>query len=207
MKQGFGPLIALLSRLTIYSVSLDQAKRVQAVVQTNPSSGFAFISQLVGKNGNQNFDRLTKTKTVASLLASLDVKGVTEYVAYLKEVVYTSSAKEEFDLKRVEARRTWAFDQLYALVKNGAIPRGDAWISSVVNFFALHGLFNVKTPNKKSKIEHLHTAPNPALSDALHHICRQRLTSVLGALTSESSLIKGETRALLFHLLPIELFG
>lgn len=65
-----------------------QAKLVQSVKTINPTAGFTLVSQLLGKNGNQNFDKITKTKTVASILSSLTVDGVEEYIEFLKGVVY-----------------------------------------------------------------------------------------------------------------------
>ena len=68
---------------------------MQTITATNPTVGFTLVSQLLGKNGNQNFDKITKTKTVSSVLSSLSVEGVREYVAYLKGVVYVSNEPAE----------------------------------------------------------------------------------------------------------------
>lgn len=53
------------------------------------------MSQLLGKNGNQNFDKMTKTKTVSGILSSLSVEGVREYVDYLKGIVYNGQGPTE----------------------------------------------------------------------------------------------------------------
>lgn len=60
-----------------------------------------------------------------------------------------------FDLRGLEARRTWAFDQLVALIRNGAIPKDDSWVASIVEFFVLHGLYKIKTVNPKSPFVHV----------------------------------------------------
>ena len=52
-------------------------------MKDKPQLGFALIVQLTGVNGSQQFDRLTKTKIVESILASLDADGVASYVEYL----------------------------------------------------------------------------------------------------------------------------
>lgn len=52
-------------------------------MKDKPQLGFALIVQLTGVNGSQQFDRLTKTKIVESILASLDADGVENYVKYL----------------------------------------------------------------------------------------------------------------------------
>lgn len=56
---------------------------VQAFVADKPQLGFALILQLTGDNGSQQFDKMTKTKTVESILTSLDAKGIQTYVDYL----------------------------------------------------------------------------------------------------------------------------
>jgi DNA polymerase phi len=58
-------------------------KEVQAFVQDKPQLGFALILQLTGVNGNQQFDKFTKTKTVESVLASLDAQGIKNYIDYI----------------------------------------------------------------------------------------------------------------------------
>lgn len=56
---------------------------IQTVVKENPTIGFTLILQLTGVNGNRQFDRLTKTKTVDSILASMDNDGIQNYINYL----------------------------------------------------------------------------------------------------------------------------
>ena len=71
-----------------------QATDIQSFVQKNPTLGFTLILQLTGTNGSRQFDRLTKTKTVESILASMDAKGIEIYIDYLlKQVNNTSNEK------------------------------------------------------------------------------------------------------------------
>lgn len=58
-------------------------KEVQAFVQDKPQLGFALILQLTGVNGNQQFDKITRTKTVESVLASLDAQGIKNYIDHI----------------------------------------------------------------------------------------------------------------------------
>lgn len=52
-----------------------------------------------------------------------------------------------------DAKRLWAVDQLTSLVRNGAIPREDKWILSVLEFFVIHGFFSVVKKNPKSSLQ------------------------------------------------------
>jgi DNA polymerase phi len=56
---------------------------VHEVVQKNPTTGFALILQLTGVHGSQQFDKLTRTKTVESILVKMDAEGVQGYVEHL----------------------------------------------------------------------------------------------------------------------------
>lgn len=56
---------------------------MQLLVKENPHLGFAIVLQLTGAHGSRQFDRLTKTKTVESILSSMDVNGIKDYVDHL----------------------------------------------------------------------------------------------------------------------------
>lgn len=74
-------LSPLIKRLMLINIS--QVKEVQTFVEGNPQLGFAIILQLTGVNGSQQFDKLTKTKTVESILSSLDGRGIQDYIDHL----------------------------------------------------------------------------------------------------------------------------
>lgn len=69
-------------------------KEVQAFVQDKPQLAFALILQLTGVNGNQQFDKITKTKTVESVLASLDAQGIKNYIDYI--LIQTDESDGEY---------------------------------------------------------------------------------------------------------------
>jgi DNA polymerase phi len=71
----------------LHKAALGVAKLVQDVVKANPSTGFALLSTLVGRNGKMDFDRATKTKTVEGIISGLSEEGVEEYVQYLQGIV------------------------------------------------------------------------------------------------------------------------
>ena len=53
------------------------------MVEKDPKSGFTLVLQLIGTNGSYQFDRITKTKTVENILATMDSAGVKEYMSFL----------------------------------------------------------------------------------------------------------------------------
>lgn len=52
----------------------------------------------------------------------------------------------------MNSRRAWIIDQLAALVRNGAIPKSDDWVQSILDWLAVHGLFAVTRKSEKSPI-------------------------------------------------------
>ncbi|OCF44480.1 DNA polymerase phi subunit [Kwoniella heveanensis CBS 569] len=173
----------------LHKAALGIAKRVQEVTKENPKVGFTLLSQLVGKHGRQDFDKVTKTKTVENIMGSLNAEGVKDFVAYLQEVILVGG--DNLDNARIEERRLWALDQLLALCRNGSVPKDDAWISSLIDFLLVHGFFLVRKADKKSKIGALHTTPKPALSESTAAVCRARLASCLVELTTASVSQRG----------------
>ena len=56
------------------------------------------------------------------------------------------------DVQALNTRRAWIVEQLSALVRNGAIPKSDAWIQTILDWLAVHGLFIVTKKADKSAV-------------------------------------------------------
>jgi len=69
------------------------------VVEKDPTLGFAFILQLTGVHGNQQFDKLTKTKTIESIVTKMNAIGIKNYISHLLEQVDGSSTSEQYDIR------------------------------------------------------------------------------------------------------------
>ncbi|PPR04947.1 hypothetical protein CVT24_010405 [Panaeolus cyanescens] len=172
----------------LHKVALQTATEVQAFVTDKPQLGFALILQLTGVNGSQQFDKLTKTKTVESILSSLDAKGIQKYIDHLLGQVDDSDADSD-DATVTNTRRAWIIDQLSTLIRNSKIPKEDQWVETILNWFIVHGLFSVKKKNTKSPFAALHSVPNPIFSDELRKTCRSKLLVCLGDLSNQLSTI------------------
>ncbi|KAK8861548.1 hypothetical protein IAR55_002370 [Kwoniella newhampshirensis] len=169
----------------LHKAALQIAKRVQDVIKENPKVGITLLSQLVGKHGRPDFDKVTKTKTVESIMGSLNADGVKEFVAYLQSII-SGNAQENLDSSRIDERRLWALDQIQALCRNGSVPKDDSCISSVLDFLLVHGFFIIRKTDKKSTITALHAAPKAALSESTAAACRARFFSCITELTTAS---------------------
>jgi DNA polymerase phi len=56
------------------------------------------------------------------------------------------------DVNGLDDRRRWAIDQMVALCRNASVPKDDEWVTSVVDFLAVHGFYTIRKANKKSNI-------------------------------------------------------
>ncbi|KAG1087734.1 hypothetical protein G6F42_020504 [Rhizopus arrhizus] len=153
------------------------AQVIQNVAEENKQVGFALITQLLGDNGHQNFDRITRTKTVENLLTTMDTEGIKSYLEYLAQTFVKS------DESSSNSNREWALTQMTLLVTNAKIPKEEDWVTQLVQFLMLHAFFDIKSADKaKSYLTGLHK-PTPALSDATVKLCQDRFQAVLVALS------------------------
>ncbi|KAF8557343.1 hypothetical protein OG21DRAFT_1494920 [Imleria badia] len=171
----------------LHNISLDVAKHIQTLVQSSPSLGFPLILQLTGINGSGQFDKLTRTKTVESILTVMDSAGIKSYILSLLEQV-NSPAEEE--PSAIDSRRTWIADQFAALVRNGSIPKTDEWIQIVLDYYVVNGLFVVRKKSENNLIHALRVSASPPFTEAVQQHCRERLLSCLGVLNAHLMVVK-----------------
>ncbi|KAI8362755.1 DNA polymerase phi-domain-containing protein [Blakeslea trispora] len=155
------------------------AQVIQNVAEENKQVGFALITQLLGKNGHQNFDRITRTKTVENLLTTLDTEGIKSYLEYLAQTFIKSDGDENSSV----TRREWALNQMTLLITNTKIPKEEGWVVELIQFMMTHAFFDIKTGDKvKSYLTGLHK-PSPVLSEVTIKACQERFQNVLVALS------------------------
>ncbi|KAJ7219138.1 DNA polymerase phi-domain-containing protein [Mycena pura] len=174
----------------LHKVAIQVATDILAFVQKQPQLGFALILQLTGVNGSQQFDKLTKSKTVETILASMNADGIKSYINHLIAQVNPQPDVDRADTQAIDSRRAWIIDQLSALIRNGAVPKDDEWTMNILDWLALHGLFLLKKKSEKSPFLGLQKLPSPPLSDSLRQQCRSRLLSCLADLGGQLRPLK-----------------
>lgn len=78
----------------LHAAALDLAVSVEKCVEARPSAGLSLVLRLLGPQGNRQFDRITKTKIVETLLGKLDANAIREYVGFLRERFYNTLVEE-----------------------------------------------------------------------------------------------------------------
>ncbi|KAJ8597910.1 hypothetical protein M405DRAFT_2131 [Rhizopogon salebrosus TDB-379] len=165
----------------LHKMSQDVVKDIQNVVQQNPELGYTLIT---GIHGGQQFDKLTRTKTVESILSKMDSDGIMKYIQSLLEQIDESGE----DAAAEEAKRVWTADQFVALVRNGAIPKREDWIQLVLNWFTVQGLYAVKKKSDKGILAALRVTPSTLASEDFQRTCRSKLLGCLAELTSQPTI-------------------
>ncbi|KZT60362.1 hypothetical protein CALCODRAFT_480671 [Calocera cornea HHB12733] len=174
----------------LHKAALALVDEIHKVTQHNPSVAYTLVAELTGKNGNQRFDQITKTKTVQSLVESMDAVGVEAYVKFLLEAAYGGVEAE--NATGIDTKRAWILDQLQNLLRNTAIPKNDAWVGSIMEFLTVHGFFITKKTSSKSSIASLHTLPEPLFSSATQEKCREKLYASLTLLNTQRKSSKAK---------------
>ncbi|KAH9180268.1 hypothetical protein EDB89DRAFT_1918230 [Lactarius sanguifluus] len=169
------------------------ATDILSIVQKDPSLGFAFVLQLTGIHGNQQFDKLTRTKTVESILTMMNAEGIKDYIAHILGQVDGTSSSAKSDVQLINAHRSWIVDQIAALIRNGAIPKDDGWVQQILDWLTVHGIFVIKKRSPNSSICAVHKVPLPPFTDDLRRQCRERLLSCLTDLTRLAQRVTGVT--------------
>ena len=160
----------------LHSMAQKTVTYVGEAVKRSPTAGMALVTQLMGEHGRPDFDRVTHTKTIESILSSLDEAGIQKYLAYLRNVAYETADVD--DKKHVASQRQWACDQMLGLVRSNVIAKSDQWIRDVLVFFAGHGCFAlVKSP--PAPWSNVLQVPAVPFDDSVQELCRLRLQACL----------------------------
>ena len=162
----------------LHSMAQKTVSLVGEAVKRSPTAGIALVTQLTGEHGRQNFDRVTHTKTIESILSSLDEEGLQRYLAYLRDVIYAPTSVAPEDAKSIAMQCQSACDQMLGLIRSHLVQSSSGWVRDVLIFFAGHGYYAVKNPPKGpwSGILQVPTVP---FTDTLREVCRSRLQACL----------------------------
>lgn len=131
---------------------------MKEIVEENPSTALGLVLALTGVNGSNQFDKITKTKTVESCLAKLDGAETEKYIKHLQRemsdegnrdkrysLIYWRKSSRIYLSSRflsLEDHRLWIADQQVAIIKRISIE-SDTIIQLVLDWLAFHAFFGV----------------------------------------------------------------
>ncbi|KAJ1674018.1 DNA-directed DNA polymerase, partial [Spiromyces aspiralis] len=189
---------------SLHKVALRVLAAFTKAAEIDSQAALVLMTNLTGKSGVMNFDKATRSKTIASIVAKLDVGPLTEYILYLQNAFlnpqkHGGAALGEEDGSAdggsggrpqpqqshealVDSHRQWAMDQLLALVRNPQLPRREEWLARILRFFIVHGFYILVKDIPRSKVAEARIRPTPELSDKVQQGARERFFSVMGEL-------------------------
>lgn len=162
---------------------------MHAKADSNEAVRLTLITQLLDKN--PNFDRISRSKTVETLLGGLDVSHIQQYLQYLTKAFLQQDGPDSSNMergKRIDISRQWTIDQMFSLFRNPKVPREEGWIKSILEFYLVHAFFNIKKVDAKNKYVEAHALPAPALSTATREHCRTRFYGMMAELSTMAPL-------------------
>ncbi|CAH3192191.1 unnamed protein product [Porites evermanni] len=151
------------------------------------------LQQLLGRHGNMQFDKLTKTKTVENMLGALQGSGADAFISWFFEVfeqgaLGDSGESESGPEKNEELTRIAVLNQLFQLVKKKNLSHKGDWVQEVLFFFIEHAYFQpIKGSDKLP------------LTSSVREVCEQRFISTMKDLSSSKEMKQENLYKIVLH--------
>jgi len=154
---------------------------------SEPESRIPILKALLtAPYGDINFDRITKTKTVETLLSHSNHSDFKQLTAFFGELLLRPGSQDEKD---AVSRRLVAADQIVSTVRNmhlestdsGRHPSGTFLIKGILDLFSKCAYFDLETlPNTNPG------RPSPPISQSTRNIFRTRISSCIAYLVAKA---------------------
>lgn len=162
-------------------VAAEKATKVMlARARSDPTATRHILEALlIGSSGDINYDTVTKTKTIESLLSQTSDSALREIVIVYRELILRPDVQ---DIKEAAARRQVAADQLLFAFRSMAMEQTESEgnlvpTESVILLFSRCAYFDLNgLPDEHS------SKPSPPISQASREIFRLRISSCLAHL-------------------------
>jgi len=75
-----------INKTYLHKLAVQLIKDLVETASKDSSVAIALVAQLTGKHGHQNFDKITKTKTIDSIISTMNTDGIKSYIDYLRNI-------------------------------------------------------------------------------------------------------------------------
>ncbi|KAG5519932.1 hypothetical protein PMAC_000209 [Pneumocystis sp. 'macacae'] len=144
---------------------------ILSVADTRKEIILPITKSLLGPLGALNFDKITKTKLVESLISLANEKELWDILQLLKTITCFPNSK---DIKDIEQKRQISVDIMLSILRNKKCNKNNKWIADYITFFSTYAYFDLKS-----------NFQNP-FSVNTKIILRSRLSSSLAYLNSQN---------------------
>ncbi len=162
-------------------------KTVLARARSNPNARAPILRVFLDPvNGDINFDRITKTKTIETLISLLNDPAFEQVIVVYEGLILRPGVEDE---KTAASRRQSAADQLVSAVRSiqhhpteEVLTENECLVSirRILALLAKYAYFDVNNaPDDRS------TSPSPKISQASREMFRTRISSCLSSLVAK----------------------
>ena len=163
-------------------------KAILARARLSPDSKAPFLTALLDPaNGDINFDKITKTKTVENLTSLVDDPAFEHVVKVYEDLVLRPGVEDE---KTAASRRQSAADQLVSAVRSIQLHPAEEGLTKsellpnirrILALLAKYAYFDVDNNSDDQVV-----TPSPKISQASREMFRTRIASCLSSLITKS---------------------
>ncbi|KAH7410293.1 DNA polymerase phi-domain-containing protein [Phaeosphaeria sp. MPI-PUGE-AT-0046c] len=167
----------------LHSAALNALHSIQARVDEEPIFSLPVFVALTSKHGIVDFDKITKTKTLESILMFADDSSLKKIVRHLNSLILRPETEEQVV---ADSRRQVIADLLLTLIKHykryddfsDDTVKQDGWLRKTLEIFVEYAYFVPSQSAKTSKV------PLPPLGEKAQQMFQERLSSCLTKLLS-----------------------
>ncbi|KAI9838516.1 MAG: DNA-directed DNA polymerase [Sclerophora amabilis] len=170
----------------LHRTALKTLKTIHARVEREPGVADIMLFGLISGHGIGNFDQVTKTKTVATLLSQANPDALTHVVRHFDGLIQNPATQ---DTKGAESKRQYLADQLLSAVRAHKAEQEDEWLNELLDVMSKYAYFTV--------FDSKHP-PDPPISAVSRKVFASRLSSCF---TSVMATKAGDAHQWLYRVL------
>ncbi|XP_038056310.1 myb-binding protein 1A-like protein isoform X2 [Patiria miniata] len=153
---------------------------------SDPNTQLSVVQCLLLSPGHFNFDEITKSRTVYSIISNFNPEAVRLYLNWLKGLFVSGSVNTgSNETPDIDSGRQWVTIQVLSLVRNPRLQKETDWLSDCFQFLFLHAFFRVKTRSKA--LPNCGTVLKVPVSESLRQQIAQHFYSALGVVCNLST--------------------
>jgi len=189
-------LSCLISNLTnkkklLGRISLKTIDELVEEAKKDPHNAIAIISTLQGVNGHHAFDIVTKTKTIRTLLQSLNADICIDYIQSIIPKFYEGDSDNNIDESSkaniINARRIWVLEQIATLSSNELLLEKMDYLISILRFYFFHSFYDLNEENytKRDQLDIWNFKLDTPIHNKIRSRCSQKFFSLLRSMNKK----------------------
>ncbi|CAG8566996.1 11388_t:CDS:10 [Diversispora eburnea] len=136
----------------LHKAAIHVLETIENVSEENKTKANVIAKSLLGPNYDQDFDKLSNTKTVKKIFSTMNNEALENYLFHLKGIFLKSNYT---DSSEIERQRQWIIEHMYSILKDSQINRSEGWMKFIFDLFMTYGFFTPKENHKDDSDEEM----------------------------------------------------